>query len=254
MMRSKTQTADAGAILLFALALGLGAVQAQADGPSKVSIVEKPSFDWSGVYVGVHAGWGRLEVDRQYPVDDHYVISGTFINQEADGWIHGGHLGFNHQIGSLVAGAEILVSRADIETTGVFQGYPTDPPVRLTAKMDTLLTATVRLGVAHGPFLLFAKGGYAGAEIGTKSWDPVPHWSEVSRWTGGWTLGAGFEVSLYKNITWGVEYSYIDLDVDTHNGPVNLSSSQPAPPRYQNTVVDPDLQIVTTRLNFKFRP
>jgi len=257
-MHSQMKTAVRRALLLVAFGLGIGGTQARADGPPAAPVVDKAAaFTWSGFYVGAFTGWARLEVDRDYPVDEHYVIAGSSFKQEATGWITGGHIGFNHQFGHLVAGAELSVARADLESTGIFQGYPTDPPVLLTVKMDTLVTATARLGVARGPILIYAKGGYAGAEMATRSWDPAPHWSDVSHWTGGWTLGTGFELALHRNVTWGVEYSYVDLDVDTHNGPVNFSNTggaRPAPPRYQNVVIDPDLQIVTTRLNFKFGP
>jgi len=114
--------------------------------------------------------------------------------------------------------------------------------------------ATVRVGATHGPFLFYVKGGVAGGEITAKSWDPQPHWSEVTHRTGGWVLGTGFELFLHRNITWGIEYDFVGLEAKTFNGAVNFSSSVPVAPLFQNTVIDSDIRLVMTRLNFKFGP
>jgi outer membrane immunogenic protein len=247
------KAADAAAIAAFGLGLCLASVDAKADG-TNVRTSAPPEINWSGWYVGAHAGWGQWNVDRGYPVDEHYVQAGNFLSQSTNGWFTGGQVGFNHQFSRIVVGGEFSLSNANIDTSATVQGYPADPPVRLTTKLSNLVTATVRVGATHGPFLFYVKGGVAGGEITAKSWDPQPHWSEVTHWTGGWVIGTGFELFLHRNITWGIEYDFVGLEAKTFNGPVNYSSSVPALPAFQNTAIESDIRLVMTRLNFKFGP
>jgi len=51
-----------------------------------------------------------------------------------------------------------------------------------------------------------------------------------------------------------LDYDFVGLEAKTFNGPVNYSSSAPALPAFQNTVIDSDIRLVMTRLNFKFGP
>jgi hypothetical protein len=104
------------------------------------------------------------------------VITGTFINQTADGWVHGGHLGFNHQFGSLVAGLRSQ-SACDIETQECFRATRR---IRCPAdgEYDTLLWRR-SAGAARGPF--YAKGGYAGAKSARNPGSGAAL-IEVSRW------------------------------------------------------------------------
>ena len=167
------KAADAAAIAAFGLGLCLASVDAKADG-TNVRVTAPPEINWSGWYVGAHAGWGRWNADRGYPVDEHYVQAGTFLSQSTNGWFRGGQVGFNHQFSRIVVGGELSLSNANIDTRATVQGYPqfSDPPVRLTTKLSNLVTATVRVGATHGPFLFYVKGGVAGGEITAKSWDP----------------------------------------------------------------------------------
>ena len=242
-MRYLTNCAAAAALAL-ALTPSLATASEPHAGP--------PPANWSGVYAGIHVGWGKASVDRNYPIDDHYVMAGVPIDQSPSGWLGGGQLGINRQFGTFLLGAEVSLAAADVAETGTFQGYPADPPVRLTTKIGNLLTATARLGMIHGPLLTYIKGGYAGAEITASSWDPVVHTSEVSHWTGGWTMGGGFEWMIRPNLTWGVDYSFVNFETRTFNGRVNGVGI--APPFFQNTEVNAELHSVMARLNFKLAP
>jgi len=240
-MRLLLKAVAAAAFAILALAPRAAPASEPHSGP--------PPLNWSGIYAGIHVGWGRLDVDRAYPIDDHYVMTGVPADQAPAGWLGGGQVGVNRQFGSTLIGAELSLAAADIAETGTFQGYPTDPPVRLATKMSNLFTATARLGGIHGSLLSYIKGGYAGAQITASSWDPAPHWSEVTHWTGGWTVGGGFELMIRPNLTWGVDYTYINFETRTHNGRVN--GVGPGPPLFQNTQINAELHSVMARLNFK---
>ena len=120
------KAADAAAIAAFGLGLCLASVDAKADG-TNVRVTAPPEINWSGWYVGAHAGWGHWNADRGYPVDEHYVQAGTFLSQSTNGWFTGGQVGFNHQFSRIVVGGELSLSNANIDTSATVQGYPSRP-------------------------------------------------------------------------------------------------------------------------------
>ncbi len=100
------------------LALVCCATAALADGASAPAAdLALTSTDWSGVYVGVQGGGGFGETGWTFPVDSFFTLfdGNKSFNAVASGGIMGGHVTLNHQIGSLVIGAELLVSAAEIE-------------------------------------------------------------------------------------------------------------------------------------------
>ena len=65
--------------------------------------------------------------------------------------------------------------------------------------------------------LLYAKGGYAGANVRFSVSDtvsaagsPVGSGSQT-HWQNGWTVGGGMEYGLSSNWTVGLEYAYLNL-------------------------------------------
>jgi opacity protein-like surface antigen len=136
-----------GAILSFGPALA-------ADMPVK-ALVPVPAFiDWSGVYIGVHAGYGGGMKD--------YSSQADFV---ARGFLGGGQVGINKQISSFVFGLELDGSWADIKGS---QSISIGGPIlglqaNLTAasKIDSLVTFAGRAGLAADRWFVFAKAGIA---------------------------------------------------------------------------------------------
>src|SRR5919108_1100117 len=91
------------------------------------------AFNWSGVYVGAHLGgaWGDV---------DWSGVEGLEISHEVDGWLAGGHLGFNQQFGRWVGGVEVSLSDGNVESGD-------DDSIRRdfgTTEIDSLFLATAR--------------------------------------------------------------------------------------------------------------
>ena len=105
-------------ILLSSVALlGLSAGAFAADLPSRRApapmIAAVPVFTWTGFYVGANAGYGWQNNDDS----SIFVPAGTFgpgtvggtityADDEGDGFVGGGQVGYNYQIGSFVLGLE----------------------------------------------------------------------------------------------------------------------------------------------------
>jgi outer membrane immunogenic protein len=66
-------------------------------------------FNWTGFYVGAHVGggWG----DKDWVA----VGVGPLGSHDIDGFLGGGQIGFNYQVGAWVLGAEVDFSWADLD-------------------------------------------------------------------------------------------------------------------------------------------
>ena len=191
------------------LLLALGNVSANAaDLPSRIPTKAPPIatfFDWTGFYIGAHAGYGWASAEYSDPV----TTPGWSLNNKINGGLLGGQFGYNIQFGNIVLGAEGEVSWADIKgnTTdvGAFAGdlYNT--------KIKWLATGTGRIGFAADRALIYAKGGIAWADT-EYNYQAVGFGpTQGSSTRVGWTVGAGVEYALAANWSAKVEYDYLDF-------------------------------------------
>src|SRR5688572_23407288 len=73
--------------------------------PVAAPVMAPASFNWTGLYVGLHAGynWGRTSfVDR----DGYGTVVGDAWNYRTNGFLGGGQAGYNFQTGPVVFGVE----------------------------------------------------------------------------------------------------------------------------------------------------
>jgi outer membrane immunogenic protein len=147
------------ALAVSVLAASSAAASA-ADLPLKAKPIIAAGLDWSGVYVGAHAGYGGGMMDWMS------IQPGTdFV---ARGLLAGGQVGINKQLGSVVFGLELDGSWADIKGTGAtFLGGPGfgggSLETRATSGIDGLVTFAGRAGIAADRWFVFAKGGISAA-------------------------------------------------------------------------------------------
>src|SRR5262245_64013306 len=85
--------------------VALGASAHAADIPMPVKAVPpayvQAYYNWTGFYVGAHAGYAWADFAGTDTLTG--LISGS---EQAAGFIYGGTVGFNYQVGSLVFGVE----------------------------------------------------------------------------------------------------------------------------------------------------
>src|SRR5262245_30517769 len=139
---------------LFILA-SLGTLGPAAADPSDP---ETPG-NWSGVYIGAHGGYGFADVDYTVTVQG---LPADHMSQDASGGIYGGQLGIQRQYGRIVGGVEVTYSELDFSDTAASSIIPDR---WRTVDINSLFTATARLGLATDRALLYIKGGYAAADI-----------------------------------------------------------------------------------------
>jgi outer membrane immunogenic protein len=237
--------------LVSGVALAMSAASAGADGTYRGSVVAAP-YSWSGLYVGVNAGYAWSDTDWVFPPPGNFFgPAGTTFSSDSSGGLVGGHIGVQHQWGNIVAGAEVSYSATWLNDT-VVGPVPVFPNDRFKTEINDLLLVVGRLGYAAHNFLIYGKGGFASSdvELSGRSGAPVAGvtFSESQRLTG-WTAGAGVEWMLSRNLILGVEYNYVHLDNEAFDA------------RTGGTVVglpvlvgvdDVIIQTVMARLSYKF--
>lgn len=212
---------------------------------------------WNGLYVGGHAGWARGGIDWTYlsVAQDLGGPQGSTEGHSHDGWLGGVQLGYQRRFDRLIAGIEVSYSGGDF--FGSRTSIPSfDVDESVTTELGSLFTAAARLGIVLDPrFMVYAKAGYATANLNTRTYDPTAWFEAVSASArsnerhGGWMAGAGIEYALAPNLTLGLDYTYIHLGAKRHSMTSLASDSFTYP---YDLRVEPDpTHAVSLRLNFR---
>jgi outer membrane immunogenic protein len=222
------------------VALTIGPLAA-ADLPARMPVkapapVVAAMYNWSGFYIGAHAGGGWSEKCFTF-------VGASDGCHDADGWLAGGQVGFNVQSGQFVFGVEFSGSWADINGSHTALLVPADS---YSTDINSLLLFTGRVGMAFDRLLIYVTGGgawvrdefsYAAAGIGT---------STTKQNRTGWTVGAGLEYGLSPNWSIAAQYNYVDL------GDKDVTFGGAAAPFPFTDNVEQDMHIATVRLNYRF--
>jgi outer membrane immunogenic protein len=234
-------------ILIGAALSGLIAVPAMAaDMPARMPVkAPLPAavayYNWTGFYVGGHAGYGWGDSDFFFPGPD------TATSHRVRGFVGGAHAGLNWQINQFVLGIEGAVSLDKLD------GSSTCPSGIHTCETDVdhFWRAGARAGFAFGPagnWLVYGMGGFARAKVksGTVviatgvdvAGDSVHHH--------GWYGGGGIEYAMSPNFIIGVEAYHVSLGGERHYTPGGV-----VVPTFTHDV-DLDFTVVQARASYKF--
>lgn len=206
-------------ILLASVALfGFAGVASAADLPARAAppapiVAAVPVFTWTGFYVGVNAGygWNTNDNHRYYdPVLGYYGGGGS-----DGGFVGGGQIGYNYQIGSFVVGLETDIQYADLgggNSNYYYGGYYRD-----SSNGNYFGTVRARAGVAFDRALIYVTGGFAYGDVANGSsayYAPTAgfYYGSDNGTNTGWTLGGGVEYAFTNNLTAKVEGLYVNLD------------------------------------------
>lgn len=217
----------------FAAALLLSAGGAAAAdlpySPGVPMIAATPQYTWTGIYAGVHLGYGRGDVDRP-------GASGG----DADGVLGGAQVGANVQWGNVVASIETDISGTGIEGTDSTPGGVTI----MHADLDYFGTLRGRVGFAFDRFLVYGTGGLAYAGFDNRLQVLGVNASDAGTQIG-WTAGGGVEAAITLNWSVKVEYLYADMGRQTYRfrNPAGVSADER---------VSYDQSLVRAGVNYRF--
>jgi outer membrane immunogenic protein len=180
------------------------------------------AYDWSGIYVGGHFGYGGtnagwVNVKNLQGAGFGDSVPPDSFNHRLSGVIGGGQIGFNYQSGAWLFGAEALLAVTGIKGDHASTFGAEDD--QFTARIDTLVLGTGRFGYAWDRWLAYGKAGVAAAHVRASVTDavgPITGSGSDTAWQFSPTLGLGFEYGITRNVSFGVEYNYIGLRTRTY--------------------------------------
>jgi outer membrane immunogenic protein len=200
----------AAAGLVIGMALSMGSVPARA---------AEPVYNWTGFYVGLQGGgmWGHKDLTE-------YVLAtgaptGFRRNFTYEGAFGGAHLGYNAQVGTFVFGLE-----ADAEITDVDGDFVTAIGLHFSSRQHWQASLRARIGFTPVERLLaYVTAGAAFTRF-THDWDlrpaGIPAAETFRTSASGFTIGAGAEYALTRQISVRGEWRYTDYGTLTFDWPL----------------------------------
>ena len=174
--------------------------------PAYKGYVPPPPFTWTGVYLGVNAGYGWARGSTTATVAG---VTFPVDNGTLRGVIGGGQVGFNWQTGPLVLGLE-----ADIQGSGQKQTNSATVlgvTVTQTDKITSFGTVRARVGFAADRWMFYGTAGWAYGAFQSDLTVTGLGTATLGKGRGsGWAAGAGVEAAVTNNITVKLEYLHLD--------------------------------------------
>ncbi|GGD26864.1 outer membrane protein [Aureimonas glaciei] len=271
-------------IALALAAVSLGAVPSLAadvvyDEPPAPMAMAAPAASWTGLYIGIQGGGAFNPEDPDNISLNTNGFAGPIIGNGVDAFgnnfdssfdssfVGGAHLGYDYQMGSFVLGAILDINAIDVkETASAFSNTPAFYTAQRS--LDFLATARLRAGYTVTPSALaYVTGGLAYGEVdyGFSTDSPAVTGVNPAAIVNededdfGFTVGAGMEVLVTDNISFGAEYLYTNLgggDSFTRlsGGPFDGSGAAVIPGNSTDFRSDGDFDFhtVTAKLSYRF--
>jgi outer membrane immunogenic protein len=159
-------------------------------------------YNWTGFYAGINAGYG-------FGTSDWSLV--TSASNKPTGYLIGGTVGYNYQLGSIVLGVE-----GDYDWSNVKGSATCLVVVVCTTENTWLATFRGRVGYAFDRWLPYITAGGAYGNVKATSSITLPilgatTLTSASKSQMGWTFGAGLEYAFLSNWSAKIEYLYVDL-------------------------------------------
>jgi outer membrane immunogenic protein len=193
-----------------------------------------PPFTWTGFYVGANlgGGWANGTLNDSF--------TGASLGNSSSGFVGGGQLGYNYQMGNFVLGAEWTIDGTSLNasrTVGALQG---------SANTNWMTTVAARFGFAANNWLYYGKagGGWANTSATLTNLNNGAQVS-ASNTNSGWLVGAGVEWAFAPQWSTRIEYNYLGLNTWNANSTIFA-------PNADRFSVSRNIQTVLVGLNYRF--
>ena len=191
---------------------GAGLAVIAIDGPAHAADVSLPVtaphiqavFDWTGLYIGAHAGYGSGS--------SHAVLTDPLTattSNSLGGMIGGVQAGYNFLLPSgMLLGVEADMSFPNYLTSNSVVSSLATAGSDVTEQLDYLGTARGRVGYAAGPWLVYGTGGLAFAGERFLNTPAIGSDEKKLNVRFGWAAGAGVEYAFAPHWSARLEYLY----------------------------------------------
>jgi high affinity Mn2+ porin len=161
-------------------------------------------FDWTGLYVGAHAGFGRGSSTAVLADPATSTTSNSF-----GGMIGGVQAGYNYQLPSgMLLGVEADISFPNYLTSNSVVSSLATVRSDVTEQWDYVGTARGRVGYVAGPWLVYATGGLAWAGERFLNTPAIGSDEKTLHTRLGWAAGGGVEYAFAPHWSVRLEYLY----------------------------------------------
>jgi outer membrane immunogenic protein len=225
----------------------LGLLGAMAAGPATAADIRVPYkapppsyvttfYNWTGFYIGAHAGYAWADFEGSD------TLTGLLTDSvSARGFIYGGQVGFNYQLGSWVFGVEGDFTLGDVR-------YSEDLLLGLASasvELDRIYTVAGRIGYAFDRTLIYGKFGAAWTRE-EYNFTVLGASANAAVDRTGWLLGVGVEYAFAGNWSAKIEYNYLDM------GSKDVTLVTVGPIAVAPATVDLTVQTVKVGVNYRF--
>jgi outer membrane immunogenic protein len=176
--------------------------------------VVAPAFTWTGVYAGVHAGWG-IAAPKENAADASVLFTAGYSKSvnAPNGFLAGPYIGANYQFSNnVVIGLEADYSFSAVKGKAHGLGDAGFGPMAysVNARLQNLGTVLGRLGYAFDRWRPYVTAGFAWGRA--KSTVQIPGFASANANDHtGWVAGAGVEYAATNNVILRAEAMYVDL-------------------------------------------
>ncbi|MDX2258918.1 MAG: outer membrane beta-barrel protein [Hyphomicrobiaceae bacterium] len=185
---------------------------------------------WTGLFIGAHGGAGWGEADRDIGIIDEIDLGGGLGGLSA---------GYLWQSGAWVFGAEGEASWGATDgnntlsaRTNLF-GVPVSSTLDVGADVQALYALKAKAGYAAGPWLLYATGGVAWADVEVEATATASIGGvTASQSIGGgdvlvgWTAGGGAAYRFSKGLSANIDVSHYSFSDDLEDGAVFIADAE----------------------------
>ncbi|CCD84189.1 Conserved hypothetical protein; Putative Outer membrane protein [Bradyrhizobium sp. ORS 285] len=196
-------------------------------------------FDWSGFYAGVNGGGGFTRDERSA---SQFGPVGSY---DAAGATGGGQFGYRWQSAGWVFGVEAQGNWANLSGS---TPNLVDPRAIVASRTDAFGLFTGQVGYTVSNALLYVKGGAAVTDRNYRFFWPSGRLASETGYNVrlGAAIGAGLEVSLNQNWSFGLEYDRV------FEGGHDATFTPPNGVGVSGFAAGGDANLVMGRLNYRF--
>jgi outer membrane immunogenic protein len=223
--------------------------------PVKARTAVQAAWDWTGFYLGGHAGYGWGRDPRSDAIFGEKGVGALEPGVDSRGFVAGFQAGANWQTGAWVSGLEIDLSGTGIKgsTTSVAAGG--GETLTVTDKFDLLGSARVRLGYLPWPnVLVYGTGGLGWTRFVKEFVTVFPDGSfgnTSPSWRFGWVAGIGGEGRLWDS-NWLVRFEYLHYDFLDSGSEFESVTATGMSATFTSTTGHLTVDVVRAGLSYKF--
>lgn len=168
----------------------------------------KAVYDWTGLYIGAHAGYSRGS--SNFVLSDPAAITGNGV---FSGMIGGVQAGYNWRLNSgLLVGVEGDFSFPNYIISNSIVSALASPANDVIQQWDYTASLRGRVGYTSGPWLLYATGGFAWMGERYFNTPAVGIEPKILNTRPGWIAGGGVEYAFAPHWSARLEYLYSRFD------------------------------------------